>query len=130
MCRGSATGHSAECCWSAFDGAISVGYNTAGELLHHGVPTIWIPFEKRLDDQQLRAQRAVERGAGWLVLQNDTAALRAALGRPATRETGRCARCGRQMVPMNERSGRRNRSWSGWRCIRPIIDLWRGRGWA
>jgi UDP-N-acetylglucosamine--N-acetylmuramyl-(pentapeptide) pyrophosphoryl-undecaprenol N-acetylglucosamine transferase len=67
-------------CWSAFDAAISaVGYNTAAELLHHGVPTIWVPLPRDVDDQHQRAKRLVEQGAGWLVHPYDSTALQQAL---------------------------------------------------
>jgi UDP:flavonoid glycosyltransferase YjiC (YdhE family) len=67
-------------CWAGFDAAISAaGYNSAGELLHHGVPTIWVPLDKFADDQRRRAARVVAAGAGWLVPPGDTGTLRAAL---------------------------------------------------
>ncbi|MBI1747022.1 MAG: UDP-glucosyltransferase [Acidobacteria bacterium] len=49
----------------AFDVAISAaGYNTCNELLYAGVPSIFIPFERDLDDQTLRADRIEKAGAG------------------------------------------------------------------
>jgi UDP-N-acetylglucosamine--N-acetylmuramyl-(pentapeptide) pyrophosphoryl-undecaprenol N-acetylglucosamine transferase len=49
----------------AFDAAISAaGYNTAMELLHHGVPTAFIPFPRQVDNQEARAQHIEEAGAG------------------------------------------------------------------
>lgn len=49
----------------AFDAAISAtGYNTANELLHAGIPTIFIPFERDLDDQYRRAERIDQAGVG------------------------------------------------------------------
>jgi UDP-N-acetylglucosamine--N-acetylmuramyl-(pentapeptide) pyrophosphoryl-undecaprenol N-acetylglucosamine transferase len=53
---------------AAFDAAVSAaGYNTANELLHHGVPTVFIPFPRQLDDQESRAARIEAAGAGLLV---------------------------------------------------------------
>jgi len=51
-------------CFAAFDAALSAaGYNSANELLHHGVPSVWVPFARGLDDQFARAQQAVDAGA-------------------------------------------------------------------
>lgn len=55
-------------CFAAFDGAVSAaGYNSVGELLHHGVPSVLVPFARGLDDQFARAQRAAEAGAALTV---------------------------------------------------------------
>jgi predicted glycosyltransferase len=52
----------------AFDAAISAaGYNTAHELLHFGVPSIFLPVAKGVDDQQARARRIAEAGAGLVL---------------------------------------------------------------
>ncbi|MGC8667256.1 MAG: nucleotide disphospho-sugar-binding domain-containing protein [Chthonomonadales bacterium] len=52
----------------AFDAAISAaGYNTAMELLHHGVPTAFLPFPRQVDDQEARARQIAEAGAGLLI---------------------------------------------------------------
>jgi predicted glycosyltransferase len=67
-------------CWSAFDAAISAaGYNTVAELLHNGIPTIWTPLSRQVDDQERRAQRVVQSQAGWLVHPYDTETLRSTL---------------------------------------------------
>lgn len=51
-------------CFAAFDGAISAaGYNSVAELLHHGVPSILIPFVRGLDDQFDRVRKAADAGA-------------------------------------------------------------------
>lgn len=63
-------------CWPAFDGAISAfGANTTAELLHNGVPAIYVPRQVTEDDHQARAARVIERGAGWVVAPFDTEAL-------------------------------------------------------
>ena len=37
------------------------------ELLHHGVPTLFIPSERQVDDQEARCRWAAEAGAAlWL----------------------------------------------------------------
>ncbi|MCC6444583.1 MAG: UDP-glucosyltransferase [Armatimonadetes bacterium] len=52
-------------CFPAFDFAVSAaGYNTTMELLHAGIPTIFIPFDRAYDDQAARARRIAEGGAG------------------------------------------------------------------
>lgn len=49
---------------SAFDAAVSAaGYNSFNELMHMGVPTIFLPQAKWADDQQSRAGRAAHAGA-------------------------------------------------------------------
>lgn len=56
--------------FSGVDLAISAaGYNTHAELLHFGVPTAFIAFDKGVDDQAARVARTVARGAG-LALEN------------------------------------------------------------
>lgn len=52
--------------YSAFDAALSAtGYNTAMELLHHGVPTAFVPFSRQVDDQEARARAIEAAGAGY-----------------------------------------------------------------
>lgn len=54
--------------FNAFDAAIcACGYNTFHELLHFGVPSIFVPNTSTLkDDQFSRAMNAVTKGAGLL----------------------------------------------------------------
>lgn len=54
--------------FAAFDAAISAaGYNSAMELLHHGVPAAFLPFARQVDDQEARARHIAEAGAGLLI---------------------------------------------------------------
>ncbi len=54
--------------YAAFDAAISAaGYNTAMELLHHGVPTALVPFPRQVDDQYARASSLAADGAALMV---------------------------------------------------------------
>jgi len=47
-----------------FDIAISAaGYNSIAELMHFGVPSVIIPFERSLDDQPARAKAMADAGA-------------------------------------------------------------------
>lgn len=49
----------------AFDVAVSgAGYNTFSELMHAGVPAVFLPQDKRADDQHARAAKAERAGAG------------------------------------------------------------------
>ena len=53
--------------FAGLDAAVSAGgYNSFHELMHHGVPTVFLPQARIADDQHLRVQRAVEAGAGRL----------------------------------------------------------------
>lgn len=54
-------------CFRAFDAAITAGgYNTVAELLHAGVPCVFLPQPRSHDDQGARVAICVERGAGIL----------------------------------------------------------------
>lgn len=60
--------------YNAFDAAIaSAGYNTVGELLHFGIPSLFIAFERKLDDQFARAQRIADANAGFSLAKFDAA---------------------------------------------------------
>jgi predicted glycosyltransferase len=70
----------------AFDLAISAaGYNTFHELMLAGIPTLFLPQEKIADEQDRRAARAVDAGAGRCIeltvesIQSGVAALRGRL---------------------------------------------------
>ena len=62
------------------DGAVSAaGFNSVHELLHAGVPTIFLPQRKVADDQEARARAVESRGAG--VCQTSVAELAPAMVR-------------------------------------------------
>jgi len=62
--------------YPAFDAALSAaGYNTAMELLHHGVPAAFVPFPRQVDDQEARARRIEAAGAGIRVSPLDAGTL-------------------------------------------------------
>lgn len=90
-------------CWPAFDAAVSgLGYNGAAELLHHGVPTIFIELEDVLDNWSDRAARIARAGAGLPLKAFDTQALQVSfdtLADPARRAA--IAAAARAMVPVN-----------------------------
>lgn len=66
----------------AFDVAIcAAGYNTFHELMLAGVPTLFVPQEKIADEQDRRAQRAIDAGAGAMIDLRDPSAIRAAVER-------------------------------------------------
>jgi predicted glycosyltransferase len=87
----------------AFDLAIAAaGYNTFTELMLAGVPTLFLPLEKKADDQRARAQRAVAAGAAKLLEDSTPTAIQAALASwldPSEREKASAA--ARRLVPRN-----------------------------
>ncbi|MDJ0863837.1 MAG: glycosyltransferase [Gammaproteobacteria bacterium] len=90
-------------CLSAFDGAVSaLGYNASMELLHHGVPSLFVPRPVREDDQLARARRIAEHGAGWVVEPFDDQGLRQGLASMAdTDERVRVSKAAQALVPEN-----------------------------
>ncbi|MGH6884071.1 MAG: glycosyltransferase, partial [Hypericibacter sp.] len=90
-------------CWAAFDAAIStLGYNSATELLHHGVPTIFVELAGGLDDWAKRAGRIAKADAGLPIKAFDSEGLHLQLDQladPARRQT--LADNARAMVPSN-----------------------------
>lgn len=92
-------------CLAAFDLAVAAaGYNTYTELVHHGVPAVFVPnTHTQSDDQLERARRAERAGAALVVAEDDEAALRAAvekvLADPALRAS--MAAAARDLIPRN-----------------------------
>ena len=90
--------------WHAFDGAITLrGANTTAELLHNGIPTIFLPPRGSLFDNQAgRGQRIMKAEAGFVAASLDDAELDAAfaaLGDPAWRK--KISINARKMIPEN-----------------------------
>ena len=88
----------------AFDFAISAaGYNSFHELLHHGLPTIFVPNDQqKVDDQRARAEWAESRGAAICLPRGAEGALpgyMSALLDPALRR--QLARRARAACPIN-----------------------------
>jgi UDP:flavonoid glycosyltransferase YjiC (YdhE family) len=49
----------------AFDAAVAAaGYNAVHELLYAGIPSVFVPFERMVDDQEKRARAVASAGAG------------------------------------------------------------------
>lgn len=66
--------------YAAFDAALSAaGYNSVMELLHHGVPSAFVPFTRQVDDQLARAQWVEAAGAGLALTALTPDAIRAAV---------------------------------------------------
>jgi UDP-N-acetylglucosamine--N-acetylmuramyl-(pentapeptide) pyrophosphoryl-undecaprenol N-acetylglucosamine transferase len=86
---------------AAFDAAVSaVGYNTTMELLHHGVPTVFVPFARQVDDQEARAQRIASAGAGLYLPILEPAPLQTAVLRLLDPHQATALReAAREMVP-------------------------------
>lgn len=85
-----------------FDLAISAaGYNSFFELMHMGVPAVFLPQEKVADEQDRRALRAVQAGAAF-VAEPTRAGIRAAVARLRSAEARELAgAAARGLVPRN-----------------------------
>lgn len=90
--------------WNAFDAAITLrGTNTTAELLHNGIPTVFMPVREGLvDDQAARGARIAKAKAGWVMTSFDGAELEAAVAAiadPGWRAA--TAANARRMIPEN-----------------------------
>ncbi|MCX7024348.1 MAG: glycosyltransferase [Spirochaetes bacterium] len=85
------------------DVAISAaGYNTFFELMHAGIPSVFLPQEKVADEQRRRAERAVSAGAAVILDGLDASSLRAAIGRfRDPEERRRASAAASALVPRN-----------------------------
>ncbi|MFN7974385.1 MAG: glycosyltransferase, partial [Acidobacteriota bacterium] len=86
----------------AFDAAICAsGYNSYHELMHAGVPAIFLPQAKVADVQGERARRAVDAGAAVMLDPgSDARAIRSALGE-LREKLPEAAAAARALVPRN-----------------------------
>lgn len=67
-------------CFRAFDGAITAGgFNSVWELLHCGVPCLFLPLARGWDDQEARVERCVAAGAGVRLRELSAEAIAAGL---------------------------------------------------
>jgi UDP-N-acetylglucosamine--N-acetylmuramyl-(pentapeptide) pyrophosphoryl-undecaprenol N-acetylglucosamine transferase len=91
---------------AAFDVAVSAaGYNSFNELMHFGVPTVFLPQEKWADDQNARAERAARAGAAVVLASNCDAFSQSLVGAVEQfRDPAQwlaASRAGRDLVPDN-----------------------------
>ncbi len=93
-------------CLHAFDAAICAGgYNSVAELLHAGIPCVFLPQPRSHDDQEARVARCVAQGAGILPGENTVGGIGDALmglflpGRAAA-----ASEAARELVPDNDAS--------------------------
>ncbi|HYM71152.1 MAG TPA: glycosyltransferase [bacterium] len=88
---------------NGFDIAVSAaGYNSFVELMHFGVPAIFVPQRRNADDQHLRAQWAADAGAAVCADPADLGGIVAAVER--WRDAGRrqaASDAARRVVPVN-----------------------------
>jgi predicted glycosyltransferase len=67
-------------CFKAFDAALTAGgYNTVNELMHCGIPCVFLSQTRTHDDQERRVRRCVEAGAGLLLAARSPESIKAAL---------------------------------------------------
>jgi UDP-N-acetylglucosamine--N-acetylmuramyl-(pentapeptide) pyrophosphoryl-undecaprenol N-acetylglucosamine transferase len=89
--------------FGAFDAAItSAGFNSTWELMHCGVPCVFTPQPRSHDDQENRAQRCAEAGAGIVIEEVSAVSLTHALSQllePTNHE--RYCHAARSLVPKN-----------------------------
>ena len=90
-------------CLAAFDAAISsVGHSSWPELVHAGIPTIWVPLDYPSTDQHHYARWLVEQGLGLCPTPFEASGMRDALERLLEPElAGEMARRMRATLPEN-----------------------------
>ncbi|HSV75293.1 MAG TPA: nucleotide disphospho-sugar-binding domain-containing protein [Chthonomonadales bacterium] len=85
---------------AAYDAAVSAcGYNSAMELLHHGVPSAFVPFARQVDDQDQRARWIEGAGAGLRLPSTEPDAVRTAVARLLGPEAEALRQRARDLVP-------------------------------
>ena len=91
-------------CFRAFDAAVVAGgYNTVWELMHCGVPCVFLPQPRTHDDQERRVRRCVEAGAGVQPAASTPDAIREALvGLLEPERQRRAAAAASGLVPIND----------------------------
>jgi UDP:flavonoid glycosyltransferase YjiC (YdhE family) len=89
--------------FSAFDAALSAtGYNSAMELLHHGIPTAFLPFARKVDDQEGRAVQIAAQGAGLALERGEAGEIERAIARLLDPQTAQSMReAGERLLPNN-----------------------------
>jgi UDP:flavonoid glycosyltransferase YjiC (YdhE family) len=72
------------------------------ELLHHGIPTAFLPFARKVDDQEGRAAQIAAQGAGLALERAGTEEIRHAIGRLLDPETAQSLKeAGESLLPNN-----------------------------
>jgi UDP-N-acetylglucosamine--N-acetylmuramyl-(pentapeptide) pyrophosphoryl-undecaprenol N-acetylglucosamine transferase len=87
----------------AFDAALTAGgFNSVWELMHCGVPCVFLPQPRSHDDQHRRVARCVEAGAGILLETLEPTTVRDTLARLLAVEANRRAsRAAAALAPVN-----------------------------
>jgi predicted glycosyltransferase len=68
--------------YNAFDYVIAgCGYNTVNELLYFNKPAVFLPFERQVDDQELRARTIHDAGLGLKADPYDTDSIKESFNR-------------------------------------------------
>jgi UDP:flavonoid glycosyltransferase YjiC (YdhE family) len=90
-------------CWPAFDLAISgLSYNSTAELLHQGVPTLFVELKEPWDDWARRGRMIADAGAGLTIRFGDEEALITSLETLASASRREViAKAARDMIPEN-----------------------------
>jgi predicted glycosyltransferase len=94
-------------CFRAFDAAITAGgFNTVWELMHCGVPCLFLPLPRGWDDQESRVARCVAAGAGRLLPSREPGEIVAALRELLRDEVLEgCAAAATRLLPHNHALG-------------------------
>jgi hypothetical protein len=90
-------------CFRAFDAAITAGgFNSVWELMHCGIPCLFLPRPRGWDNQEARVARCVEGGAGVLLPSREPEVIQAGLRQLLDpQEHARRAAAAMEMLPHN-----------------------------